>query len=105
MHASGKRRQQVEFSGSGGRGVRTSSELHRRPQDYLVTSNQPWLDGFVVEKGVIRQFVTMPLGAGYTVEEQPIGAVLGPPLTSWRTRPRCPPRAPGPSDSARPRWR
>jgi hypothetical protein len=48
--------------------------LHRRPQDYLVTPNQPWLDGFVVEKGVIRQFVAMPLGAGYTVEEQLTGA-------------------------------
>jgi hypothetical protein len=44
--------------------------LHRRPQDYLVTPNQPWLDGFCVDKGVIRQFVAMPLGEGYTVEEQ-----------------------------------
>ncbi len=48
--------------------------LHKRPQDYLVTPNQPWLDGFVVEKGVIRQFVAMPLGAGYTAEEQLTGA-------------------------------
>lgn len=32
--------------------------------------DQPWLDGFSVEKGIIRQFVAMPLGAGYTVEEQ-----------------------------------
>lgn len=44
--------------------------LHRRPQDYLVTPEQPWLDGFCVDKGVIRQFVAMPLGEGYTVEEQ-----------------------------------
>ena len=44
--------------------------LHRRPQDYLVTPDQPWLDGFCVEKGVIRQFVAMPLGQGYSVEEQ-----------------------------------
>ncbi len=44
--------------------------LHRRPQDYLVTPDQPWLDGFCVEKGVIRQFVAMPLGDGYSVEEQ-----------------------------------
>ena len=35
---------------------------------------QPWLDGYCVEKGVIRQFVAMPLGAGYTVEEQLTGA-------------------------------
>lgn len=44
--------------------------LNRKPQDYVVTPEQPWLDGFAVEKGVIRQFVAMPLGAGYSVEEQ-----------------------------------
>jgi hypothetical protein len=47
-----------------------ASGLHRRPQDYAVSPIQPWLDGFAVEKGVIRQFVAMPLGQGYTVEEQ-----------------------------------
>lgn len=44
--------------------------LHRDPQDYAVSPTQPWLDGFAVEKGVIRQFVAMPLGDGYSVEEQ-----------------------------------
>lgn len=44
--------------------------LHREPQDYLVSPDQPWLDGFAIEKGVIRQFVAMPLGDGYSVEEQ-----------------------------------
>jgi hypothetical protein len=44
--------------------------LNRKPQDYVVTPKQPWLDGFAVEKGVIRQFVAMPMGAGYSVEEQ-----------------------------------
>jgi hypothetical protein len=47
--------------------------LHGLPQDYLVTPEQPWLDGFCVGKGVIRQFVAMPLGAGYTAEEQLTG--------------------------------
>jgi hypothetical protein len=47
-----------------------SAGLHRRPQDYLVAPKQPWLDGYCVEKGTIRQFVAMPLGAGYTAEEQ-----------------------------------
>lgn len=47
--------------------------LHREPQDYLVVPEQPWLDGYVVEKGVIRQFVAMPLGGGYTAEEQITG--------------------------------
>jgi len=47
--------------------------LHRGPQDYLVVPGQPWLDGYAVEKGVIRQFVAMPLGEGYTAEEQIFG--------------------------------
>jgi len=49
------------------------SGLHRRPQDYVVIPEQPWLDGFCVKKGQIRQFVAMPLGAGYSVEEQLTG--------------------------------
>ena len=51
-----------------------AERLNRDPQDYLVVPEQPWLDGYCVEKGVIRQFVAMPLGAGYTVEEQLTGA-------------------------------
>jgi len=50
-----------------------SNEMHRGPQDYMVAPRQPWLDGFAVEKGVIRQFVAMPLGGGYTAEEQITG--------------------------------
>lgn len=48
--------------------------LNRDPQDYVVVPEQPWLDGYCVEKGVIRQFVAMPLGSGYSVEEQLTGA-------------------------------
>ncbi len=48
--------------------------LHRDPQDYCAVPGQPWLDGFCVEKGIIRQFVATPLGAGDTVEEQLTGA-------------------------------
>ncbi len=47
--------------------------LNSGPQDYIVLPDQPWLDGYCVEKGVIRQFVAMPLGEGYTVEEQLTG--------------------------------
>jgi hypothetical protein len=47
--------------------------LHRHPQDYVVAPDQPWLDGFCVEQGVIRQFVAMPLGSGYSAEEQITG--------------------------------
>ena len=47
--------------------------LQTDPQNYLVLPEQPWLDGFAVRKGVIRQFVAMPLGAGYSAEEQITG--------------------------------
>ena len=47
--------------------------LHRMPQDYLVSPEQPWLDGFAVERGVVRQFVAMELGEGYSAEEQLTG--------------------------------
>ncbi len=42
-------------------------------QDYMEIPAQPWLDGFCVTKGVVKQFVAMPLGRGYTVEEQLTG--------------------------------
>ncbi|MFE8032846.1 hypothetical protein [Thiohalocapsa marina] len=44
--------------------------LNSDPQDYVVIPIQPWLDGFCVSEGLIRQFVAMPLGEGYTAEEQ-----------------------------------
>jgi hypothetical protein len=48
-------------------------ELSASPQDYVVSPEQPWLDGFSVDKGLIRQFVAMPLGEGFTAEEQLTG--------------------------------
>ena len=50
-----------------------SNELSDDPQDYVVIPNQPWLDGFNVSEGYIRQFVAMPLGEGFTAEEQITG--------------------------------
>lgn len=47
--------------------------LTLNPQNYVVLPRQPWLDGYCVEEGVIRQFVAMPLGEGYTAEEQLTG--------------------------------
>lgn len=43
-------------------------------QDYIIVPSQPWLDGFNVSKGVIRQFVSVPLNSGFTVEEQVTGS-------------------------------
>ncbi len=48
--------------------------LNRDPQDYLVVPGQPWLDGYCLKKGIIRQFVAMALGEGYSAEEQLTGA-------------------------------
>jgi len=42
--------------------------LHKK--DYCVLPFQKWLDGFVVDGGLIRQFIAVPLGAGLSVEEQ-----------------------------------
>ena len=55
-------------------GAGWDNALQREPQDYVVLPEQPWLDGFCVQKGLIRQFVAMPLGAGYSAEEQLTGA-------------------------------
>lgn len=59
---------QCAISGEGWR-----EGLRSDPQDYLVAPEQPWLDGFVVERGLVRQFVAMPLGSGYSAEEQITG--------------------------------
>ena len=50
-----------------------ANTLSRNPQDYMVSTKQPWLDGYSVAKGIIRQFVAMPLGTGYSAEEQLTG--------------------------------
>lgn len=47
--------------------------LGESPQNYLVVPKQPWLDGYCVKKGIVRQFVAAPLGLGYTAEEQITG--------------------------------
>jgi hypothetical protein len=51
-------------------GKDTSETLDGEVQNYIVAPSQPWLDGFNVGDGYIRQFVAMPLGQGYSVEEQ-----------------------------------
>ncbi|MCG5549424.1 hypothetical protein [Halorhodospira halochloris] len=50
--------------------------LMGEPQDYLVVPEQPWLDGYNVGHGRIRQFVAAPLGQGDTVEEQLTGEAV-----------------------------
>lgn len=47
--------------------------LQTSEKDYLVCPPQPWLDGINAGEDMIRQFVAMPLGLGYTVEAQVTG--------------------------------
>lgn len=47
--------------------------LDAEAQDWVEAPKQPWIDGWCVRKGVIRQFVAMPLGSGHSVEEQVTG--------------------------------
>ncbi|KAF8208336.1 hypothetical protein K438DRAFT_1813838 [Mycena galopus ATCC 62051] len=58
----------------GGINAITGSKRDEEPpnglQDYVVGGKQPWLDGIATEPGVVRQFVAMKLGHGYTIEEQ-----------------------------------
>ena len=54
-------------------GERWNDELEKKPQNYVVVGEQPWLDGIASGKGTIRQFVAMPLGRGLTVEGQVTG--------------------------------
>ena len=44
-----------------------------RKKDYMLGHKQPWLDGYVVDGGTIRQFVAEPLGMGLTAEGQITG--------------------------------
>ncbi len=45
-------------------------KIRKHKQDYVLIPEQKWLDGINAEDGRVRQFVAMPLGEGYTVEEQ-----------------------------------
>lgn len=67
---------------SGEHSIETAETMKRRRglavgkkniQDYVVVPSQPWLDGFAVSPGIVRQFVAMPVGTGYSVEAQLTG--------------------------------
>ena len=47
-----------------------TENLSAHKQDYVVIPEQRWLDGINSGNGVVRQFVAMPLGKGYTIEAQ-----------------------------------
>lgn len=47
-----------------------TGKLSKTPQNYAVLPAQDWIDGFCVGEGLVRQFVAMPMGQGYSAEEQ-----------------------------------
>jgi tetratricopeptide (TPR) repeat protein len=51
-------------------GEEFTDAIRPHKQDYIVIPNQKWLDGINSLNGRVRQFIAMPLGKGYTVEEQ-----------------------------------
>ena len=58
-------------------GKRCEAGLSSGSQSYVVLPEQPWLDGYRTEKGIIRQFVASRLGDRYTAEEQLNGTSHG----------------------------
>lgn len=48
-----------------------------RPQGYVVLPEQPWLDGYCIAPGMVRQFVATGMGKGYSAEEQILGTLRG----------------------------
>jgi hypothetical protein len=42
-------------------------------QDYVLVPPQKHLDGIAISNGVVRQFVAMPIGSGYSIEKQITG--------------------------------
>jgi hypothetical protein len=57
-------------------GRQPQNQASEREQDYIVVPKQRRLDGFLAGKGVVKQFVAMPLGFGYSVEKQVTGTVF-----------------------------
>lgn len=45
-------------------------------QNYVVVPGQYWLDGYAVGNDTVRQFVAIPLGNGFTAEEQISGSAI-----------------------------
>jgi hypothetical protein len=50
-----------------------SRSKSKATQEYMVVPNQDWIDGIATAPGVVRQFVAMPSGSGYSVEAQVTG--------------------------------
>ncbi|KAG0696834.1 hypothetical protein DFH29DRAFT_812543 [Suillus ampliporus] len=45
-----------------------------KKQDYIIVPKQPWLDGIATGPGMVKQFVAVPYGSGYSIEHQITGS-------------------------------
>ncbi|KAG1727291.1 uncharacterized protein EDB91DRAFT_1253979 [Suillus paluster] len=45
-----------------------------KKQDYIIVPEQPWLDGIATGPGMVKQFVAVPYGSGYSIEHQITGS-------------------------------
>ena len=62
-----------ETVAEGGKCRATAKTTSKHVQDYMVAPGQLWLDGIATKDGHVRQFVSMPIGEGCTVEAQITG--------------------------------
>lgn len=56
-----------------GKPDKNNPSLDKNEQNFVLVPTQPWLDGWNNDDDKVRQFVAMPLGEGYTAEEQMLG--------------------------------
>lgn len=81
--------------GTGGRcvvsGRQLDRRLRRRPQNYVVVPDQPWLDGYKTGDGEVRQFVAVGAGSGLSAEAQLTGtdSVGGIQIQVWHLTPEA----------------
>ena len=61
-----------DVNGISGMGAKPSQSIDvpNGMQDYIVVPGQPWLDGIATAPGQIKQFVAVPYGSGYSIEQQ-----------------------------------
>ncbi|CAO2655397.1 Nn.00g104610.m01.CDS01 [Neocucurbitaria sp. VM-36] len=52
---------------------KSDSPYSDKEQDYILVPPQKHLDGIATGNGIVRQFVAMPIGSGYSIEKQITG--------------------------------
>ncbi|KAF1847176.1 uncharacterized protein K460DRAFT_276992, partial [Cucurbitaria berberidis CBS 394.84] len=53
--------------------TKSNSPYDEDEQDYILVPPQEHVDGIAVGNGIVRQFIAMPIGSGYSIEKQITG--------------------------------